>query len=371
LMAWSDIPFLFFSLISFWLVFKAIKSWDRDQLIYCFWSGIFTGCSLLLRNVGYALIFSIGSGLILMALLRIVSIKRFIQAGFSYAFGALIFFAPYLIRNYIVFGTLNPFRLPPAHITLTENLADYGHTLSYMIFAYPFYERVVFMLAGGMASWFIVKMKHSISVDQKTVVCAGILILYFLSGSFLVLLSKSMFFMPEKINERYLIQYVWVIVAGLSYSVYLLLLKLKSYRPVDVKGITILILLALILVQIFPAADFYFQQQRILRLAEKVRASVPVLDQIPPDHVIVSNVMDMTHFFSGRNVRMLNGYTPYGLKMLLGAERKFAVLIVKEQNNDFRSYLYPPSWLNPEGYRAVYSDQNVALWLPQQDNEGF
>ena len=173
--------------------------------------------------------------------------------------------------------------------------------------------------------------------------------------------------MPERINDRYLIQYAWVIVAGLSYSVHFLLLRLKTHCSVDIKGITALILLGLLLIQIFPAADYYFQQKKILHLAEKVGTSIHVLEKIPPDYAIVSNVMDMTHFYSGRNVRMLNGYMPYGLKQLLGTKRKFAVFIIKERDKDNRSYLYPLSWLNPEGYHSVHSDNNIVLWLPDEN----
>jgi len=112
-------------------------------------------------------------------------------------------------------------------------------------------------------------------------------------------------------------------------------------------------------------ADLYFQQKRILNIAKKIETYAPLLSRIPEDHVIVSNVMDMTAFFSRRNIRLLNGYMPYGLIQLLGTKREFAVFIVKKRNEDYRSYLYPLSWLNPEGYRSVYSNRDVALWLPE------
>ena len=68
-MAWTDIPFLFLSLISFFFVFKTVRTKNKEQLICAFLSGVFTGSSLLTRNVGYALLLSIGSGFILMAVL--------------------------------------------------------------------------------------------------------------------------------------------------------------------------------------------------------------------------------------------------------------------------------------------------------------
>ena len=365
LMAWTDIPFLFLSLISFFFVFKAAGTRNTGQLICAFLSGVFTGGSLLMRNAGYALLLSIGLGFILMAVLKIVSFKRLLKIVPSYIIGFSVLFMPYMIRNYMVFGKINPYRLPPANVTLTENLADYSHTLSRMILANPLYNVAVLVLMAGMLAWFMIAARQWIKTDKQKVFYASVLIIYFLSGSFLVILTKTIYFGPEKINERYLIQYAWIIVAGLSYCVYFLLSKLKTYGPIDTKAIVFLILMAFLLVQIFPAADLYFQQKRILNIAKKVEAHVPLLSRIPEDHVIVSNVMDMTAFFSRRSVRLLNGYMPYGLIRLLGTKRKFAVFIVKERNEDYRSYLYPLSWLNPEGYRPVYSNRDVALWLPE------
>jgi len=365
LMAWTDIPFLFLSLISFFFIFKTVRTKNTEQLICAFFAGVFTGSSLLTRNVGYALVLSIGLGFILMAVLKVVPFKRLLRIVSFYGIGFLSLFMPYMIRNLRVFGQINPYRLPPANVTLAENLTDYSHTLSRMVLATPLYNVALLVLMAGMLAWFIAAARQWIKTDTQKIFYSSVLIIYFLSGSFLVILSKTIYFGPEKINERYLVQYAWIIVAGLSYGVYFLLAKLKAYRPIDIKAIAFLIIVVFLLIQIFPAVDLYFQQKRILKIAEKVEAHAPLLLRIPEDHVIVSNVMDMTAFFSRRNVRLLNGYMPYGLLQLLGAKRKFAVFIVKERNEDYRSYLYPLSWLNPEGYRCIYSNRDVALWLPE------
>ena len=365
LMAWTDIPFLFLSLISFVFIFKAVRTQGRQQLACAALSGILTGASLLMRNAGYALLLSIGSGFILMCILKIIPFKRLLKVACSYAVGFSVFFAPTMIRNYAVFGRANPYRLPPSNVTLGTNLTDYSHALSRMIFANPFYGAATLLLAAGLLVWFMIASRQLIKTNKEKIFFAAVLIIYFCSGSFLVILFKTVYFGPETINERYLIQYAWIMVAGLSYGVYFLLSKLKARGPVDTKGITFLILVVFLLVQIFPAADLYFQQKRILNIAKTVEVHAPLLSRIPGDHVIVSNVMDMTAFFSGRNVRLLNGYTPYGLLQLLGTKRKFAVFIVKKRSEDYRAYLYPPSWLNPKGYRLVYSNREVALWLPE------
>ncbi len=369
LMAWSDIPFLFFSLASFLFLFKSVKTEGREQLVYFFLSGLSVGFSLLLRNVGYALAASLGLTIILMAILRVVTFKRSIQAGVFYILGFSVMVFPYWIRNYVVFGRVNPFQLPPSQVTLTQNLMDYGNALSTMIFTHSFHAAALPILLLGMFIGFLIKVRGMVAMDKRAVVCLSALILYFLAGSFLLILSKTLYFMPEGINMRYLIQYAWIVMAALSYSVYFLLLKLKEHYSIDMKGVAVLILLVFALVQVFPATDFYFRQKKTLDFASKVRSSIDRLKQIPEDHVIVSNVADMTIFFSGRNVRMLGAYTPYGLIKLLGVKKKFAVFLIKERDENFRPYLYPPSWLNPHGYRSVYEDDEVALWAPQKNEK--
>jgi hypothetical protein len=183
-------------------------------------------------------------------------------------------------------------------------------------------------------------------------------------GSALVILSKTLYFMPEPINERYLIQYAWIIMAGLSFSIYTGLCKFQEVTAFDKKGAVLFFLLGFLLLQIFPAVDFYFRQKKVLKIAKAVETRASVLDKVPPDHVIVSNVMDMTAYFSRRKVRLLNGYMPLGLVHFLEGKQKFAVWIVKERDEDLRSYLYPLAWLNPEGYTSLYQDRETALWLP-------
>lgn len=367
LMAWSDIPFLFFCLISLYLFFRAVKTGGREQLWCCFLAGIATGFALLLRNVGYALALSIGLSFVLMTVLKMVSMKRFFRMGLLYVLGFAVMDIPYLIRNYIVFGRLNPFTLPPAQVTLKQNWADYSHTLANMILTDPFFDTALMIILAGMAIWFITRAKKTMVTDKKILVCAGALALYFAAGSGLLLLSKTLYFMPERINERYLIQYAWIIMAGLSYSIYSMFLAIKRTRPVDIKGVSVLLITVFVLVQTFPAADFYFQQKNILKIASKVHRSVPLLKQLPEDHIIVSNVTDMAGFFTGRSVRMLNGYMPRGLTHFLGSKRKFAVFIYKERDKNYRAYLYPLSWLDPEGYRAVHEDEDVLLLLPEEN----
>ena len=365
LMAWTGIPFLFLSLISFVFIFKTARTQGKEQWMCALASGLLTGGALLMRNAGYALVLSIGSGFILMFVLKILPFKKLVKVVAAYAVGVAALFVPYAVRNYVVFGAVNPYRLPPSNVSLATNLADYTRALSRVILGNSSYGAAALLLAIGLLAWFMIAARQLIRTDKVKVFYVAVLVIYFCSGSFLVVLFKTVYFGPETINERYLIQYAWIMMGGLSFGVHFLLAKLKARGSVDTKGIAILIILAFLLIQKFPAADLYFQQERILKIAKKVEAHASVLSQIPEDYVIVSNVMDMTAFFSRRNVRLLNGYTPYGLIHLLGSKRKFAVFIIKECGRDYRSYQYPPSWENPEGYRLVHSNRDIALWLPE------
>lgn len=366
LMAWTDIPFLSLSLISFFFAFKAVGPKSEKQFLYAFLSGLVSGAAVLTRNVGYALVLSIILGFLHFPVFRLINFKRILRIGRAYLMGVLLLLAPYWLRNFLVFGELNPYRLPPAKVALTENLLDYGHTLARMILINPSYFYILLVLVAGMLIWFLWALRPSFRSDKRRLLCAGTVILYFFIGSALVILSKTFYFMPEPINERYLIQYAWILMAGLVFSIHMGLQKLQEFAVFDKKGVALFLLLVFLLVQIFPAADFFFRQERNLKIAKTVEAHSPVLDKVPSDHVIVSNVMDMTAYFSHRKVKLLNGYMPSGLIHFLGDKQKFAVLIVKDRNEDFRSYLYPLAWLNPDGYTTLYQDDEIVLWMPQE-----
>lgn len=362
LMAWSDVPFLFLSLMVFSFTFRAIGTSGRRQLFNAFLAGLFVGLCLVTRNVGYAVLAAALTGLCLAAVVRLVSWKELARTLLVFTAAFFLPMLPYLVRNYVVLGRLSAFRYPPSNHPLAVNLLDYAHGLGGMIFANPGSYGLLGILAAGMIVWFLRSAVRSFKTDTTKIVCASVLILYFLGGSFMLVLARTLFFMPEPINERYLIQYAWPLVAGLSYSVFVGLSRLRERGLPDTRGAVVLLLMVYAVVQALSAVDLIAQQKRVLKIARTVESRVPVLARVPADHVIVSNVMDMTAVFSRREVRLLNGYLPYGLTQLLGPERDFSVFLIKERNEDFRSYLYPLSWLNPQGYRRVYEDRDVVLW---------
>ena len=149
---------------------------------------------------------------------------------------------------------------------------------------------------------------------------------------------------------------------GVVLAVDIALKKLNAWKPFDMGPVAGLLLLFFALVQVFPAADFYYAQKGVRGLARTIEHYAPLVRRLPPDYVVVSNVPDIVGYFSRRNVRVLDTYSPYTLAKLLGKERRFAVFVVKDGLFFGRSAWYPQlSWTHP-GYRTLFNDENVALF---------
>ena len=367
LIAWSDVPYLCFSLFSLVAVFRIIAKKTKVAIPFILLAGALSGFSVLVRFVGVTLVASIVTGLIVMTVMRLISVKDFIKTITFYGLGVFMTIAPYLLRNLLAFGVLQPYNTPPSNVPLLTNLHDYLNILAEMIFTHYSFAAVIVMIIAGGSLWFIFYFKKSIKIKQGQLIYPLILFIYFFYGSIFLIAYKTIYYGPEPIDDRYLLQVAWIMMGGLVHIFYLLLKKLDSSYTIGIRLITILLLLVFILAQIFPAMDFYFSQKKIKALATKIQHHIPLVEKLPVHWVIVSNVVDMTYYFSKRNTRMLRHYTPYDLLNILGSKRRFVVFLVKELEFSSPSWEYARWWWrNPSGYYRAFSDKDLDLFVPIQ-----
>ncbi|MEI7997971.1 MAG: hypothetical protein WCH62_00475 [Candidatus Omnitrophota bacterium] len=364
LIAWSDVPYLCFSLLSLIAVFKVIEKKDKISVFIVLLAGILAGYSFLIRYVGITLIVSIGIGFLASVFLSVFSLKDFIRIFRVFALGVLLVVLPYIARNILVFGTIQAYRMPPSDVAFCDNVHAYLRTLAEMIFTNPSFEYVILLIILFLLIGFIVVGKSLVRNNPGRFLCALILFFYFFLNSIFVVGYKTIYFGPEAIDDRYLLQVAWILMGFLTYMVYLFLKKLNSLYRTDIKSVTGLLLLVFMLVQVFPAVDFYERQNKIKNLSLKVEHYISLVKNLPADCVIVSNIFEMTYYFSRRNVRMVTNYTPYGFWKLLGQTRKFVVFLIKEEEFLSPSWKYLPMWQHPEGYYKAFSDSSVDLIVP-------
>ncbi len=364
LMAWTDVPYLCFSLISLAMVFHIIEKRTKVPIFFIFLTGIITGYAFLIRYVGLPLNLSIGIGLIGAFVIGLINFKDFLTTTAVYVLGVFLVVAPYVIRNLIVFGRIQPLSMRPSKISLQVSLHDYFRSLAEMVFTNRIFEGVVFILMAGLIAGFVLFAWNTVKHEKTVFIYALILLVYFVLDSVFLIGFKTIYLTPESIDERFLIQLAWIFMGGLVYAVHAVLKRLNAFVALDIKSITALILFAFVLVQVFPAVDFYYTQKTIKKVSEKIEQYAPLVQRLPKDCVIVSNVAEITYYFAKRNVRMLGNYTPYGLLKVFGTKRRFVVFIIKEDEFLSPAWEYPRMWQNPQGYYKFFSDKNVDLFIP-------
>ncbi len=334
------------------------------SVLFVFISGIVVGFACLTRYIGLTLM---TTGLFILTfwfLLKLISGKDFFKISLSYIMGAGLMIIPFLVRNKVVFGTIQPYHQNPSRIPLMINLRDYFQGLAQMIFATATFDKVVVAFMGFIFLILVLRGKSWFRGDKRRFIYILALVCYFVFNSLFLIAYKTIYFGSEDIGERYLLQIGWILMAGIICSIGYVLKKLSSLTAVDIKSTVGLLVLGFCLIQIIPAVDFYFFNQNIKKMSEKMKRCLPIVASLPQDDLIVTNVADITYYFTHRRVRMLSEYLPEDLLHAF-SKQKFAVFLVKENDYVSPSYGYAKWWYFPRGYKYVYSDPYVDLLIPQ------
>ncbi len=362
LMAWADVPYLCFALISFLTAFWIMERKGKVSIILIVCAGALAGYALLIKYIGMTLVASILTGFVVWVGLRLVTLRVFVKTVLFYLLGFLMVVGPMVIHNMILFRTALPYKMPPSYVPLPVNVHDYFREMAQIIFASPLFEGVVIVMILGLGVLFMYCARVWSGRDPISFVLGSILAAYFFFNSIFLIAFKSVCYAPEPIDDRYLIQVAWILLGVCVWGLHRILMKIRSVWPFDMKMAGTLLLLAFVLIQVFPATDFFFFEERLKSLAGKVESYAPMLRALPQDVVIVSNVPDLTYYFVRRNVRMLAGYTPQALASVLAPAKDYVVFLLKEEEflitRDYFRY-----WRRAPGYIKIYSDENVDLLM--------
>jgi hypothetical protein len=325
---------------------------------------MFAGYAFLIRHIGSTLVAAVIVGFAGCLLLRMVSLRDLIKTTVIYGAGIALVILPYAVRNLVVFGVLQVLPPPAPQVVFLGNIQVYFQKLGYMFFANGSLGGGIFTALIGIAIYYTVRFKDRVVRKDAVFIYGLILTCYFLFDSFFLIVYMSIYTSMERIAERYLIQCAWIFAGGLIYGIYLVLQRSFRSQPMLVKAVAGFLLFFFVMVQVFQASDFYIAQRPLKKLSQKIEPYAPLIRDLAPDYVVVSNVYDMSFYFSKRVVRALQDYGPGDLIDILGTKRKFAVFIVKPAQA-FESYRYNPEWLSAPGYDKIFSDQTVDLFVPR------
>lgn len=217
--AMSDLPFLLMASFSLGLLFR--NSMPGRALQGLFWSGIVAGLAYTLRNAGTAVFAAVIASFFAAWATGILSRSQAAVRGSIWVLGALLGAAPLIVKNLIVFGSLQTYSWPPSKLGFLFNLRQYlGLQLRdfggfHSLAQFPWHT-LPFLIVGGVLTSFLamalVRAWHTWSPSQRFGLLT--LLLYFSAGCAMMILSATLYkFSDIGLSPRYPIQYTWLLLA--------------------------------------------------------------------------------------------------------------------------------------------------------------
>lgn len=365
--AWTDIPYLALSLLTFSRLFKIFESEGGARWFDLVLVGVLSGVAFMFRYVGVSIILSALFMFVLMSLINRSTLRSLFLNLCLYSLGLLIVVSPYLIRNWIVFGDIS--MAPPA-VTIDTFLSNmklvvgyYLQGISVVIFGVKSFGLAIVLITLLLFTWLVVSLRRLISKYKIKLLCLLLLVMYFASYSLFVIFNKSQAFLPNNpdIDERLMIQVSWILVGGVIYSAAFFFKRMFISRAIAIIVVGC-VLFTFILIQIFPAIKSFEKQSEIKNLSNVIGRYFPM--DIPSNYAVVSNVPDIVSYFTNRNVRALANHTPQSLASNLSPYKDYIVLLLKKDLvNLSPAWRYDVQWLTPGGYIHIYSDKEVDVFF--------
>jgi hypothetical protein len=365
LIAWSEIPCLCFSLMALLAAFHIIENGKKMPPLLVLLSGVLAGYVYLIRFVGMSLIASIVIGFMACWILKMMSKKEFFKIISVYVAGAGLVVVPFLYRNWHVFGKIQTFRAPPSQTPLAENIKYFLGNIATMLWTKPSITGLVALFIIAAVAFIVIKSKKMIETDMKAFIFTIVLMAYFLINSIVLFTFQTLWFCSEKIDDRYLIPVIWILMVAVVVAMDIGIDSLKKIWDLKKMRIAGALLMVFISIQVVLAQDFLKGQERMLAFSRIIERYAHALRTMPKDVVIVTNFPDLVYYYTQHNVRMLNNYTPYMLGKFMAPRSKYVVFLVKGGwNPEWNWGSYGLEWGHPKGYTRIFSDEQVDLFVP-------
>ena len=365
MMALSDIPFLFLCLISFYLLFKTIAD---DRLSYGFAAGISTALAVMVRYIGYNLLFGVIIGLLLGFFMRTIPREKYLRIQAGYFCGFVLVYLPMLLRNIFTFHTLQPYRMPFTPVSWSAPGIKYLKEMACIFVGiWPSHGiylvgLILLLLAAAyyLKRGFIIR--YYLETPAKTTYIF-ILLSYFSVAVLLFAVIGPRYIWHNDTEFRVFIPHCWIIAAFLISAMVFCCERLEHFFKIQQKWPIAILLIIFFLAQ-FSALQVWIGRQRpqydtFVNL-ENSAGLISAIKSLPGNAYIISNCGPYLRLLTGRDVRKLSrlniNFPPQGLADLVCRTRPLYVILVYGPGV---SGILPPSWLSigkstlPAGYRCV------------------
>lgn len=180
-----------------------------------FYSGLLAGMAYAVKNAQLALLITLGLYYGYLWFASNITERRIIyKAVVSQIFGIAIIVLPLLIRNLLLFGSLNPYQMPQSTIGFIENLRTYIETLikdvtfcnsCALYTAWSILGLVMLGTIMSYACWLIFRAWSNLGDAIKRMFIISVI--YVIMGSIIVVMARTRYQWGELINIRHTLQY--------------------------------------------------------------------------------------------------------------------------------------------------------------------
>lgn len=335
-LALSDTSFLVLIITSFGLLIRAATLREAGAAQAMMGAGLLCGFAYLLRNSGTAAFVATAFSFAFLGAFRAVALRTALKWLGWWSIGVLAAVIPLWLRNLAVFGTLQPYRMPPSDIDLLTNIRTYLQSTLIDISG---------VKAIGMVAWDITTLLPVTAVFAIATLAAtprlfrawkgstqeeklGITLLgsYLIAGASMVILARTLYQWGEPINLRHVIQYNWALFALVS-------IALAAIRIRSLSAVVLLLSVTLVFTHWFhnsekinnernvhaavmestdPLQAIALQPDQGVTFTNKIKLAVSrdddlmkLISSLPASTILVSNASDVFRIATGRPVRPL------------------------------------------------------------------
>ena len=266
----TDILSVLLVILCMGLVLKA-----ADRLMVWFVAGLAVGFAYLLRNANLAFVLSL-CGFIAWSIIFDTENRRkkiVIACVWLLSFSAVV--VPWMIRNLMVFGKIQPYSMPPSSVGYLENshafLEAQLNVLLLLTDLDTFLARntlgvIGLVIISGLLGWQVLKSwKFWRKIEKQAFIIAG---LYCILGAAIVIVARSKYQWGELISERHALPYLFSLLIVLA-----LILKNMTVK-INRRWLGLALVSGLLLTRIYYIPQLYqynFYDTNLMTVAEQIK----------------------------------------------------------------------------------------------------
>ncbi len=246
-----------------------------------FWLGLLTGFAYLLRNANLGLLLSIGLYLLWNFIVEPENRKLKINNGLVWLGANALIIVPWLIRNFLVFGKLQPYSMEPSTVSLGENSHDYLQaqldtllafsSLDALMAGTPWGIVLLLILVALLVRQLITTWQRWQKIEQQTFFIA---VVYAAIGAAMLIAARTRYEWGQHINTRYALPYTCFIFVALVIVFKHTTLKINIRNWGLGLAVTLLIARAYQLPKLYEYDQYY---QTVMGVAKQIKTNQDVV----------------------------------------------------------------------------------------------